>query len=122
MRSRLAWPATHRKRPRTLGFPRISLTAASTALRRITPDFLRYRFEMRGPIKGVTPIPIQALLGSAGLGPDVQRAEIAAKHIRGKMTNSTRQQIEGDLHDAKGPPKKPQVNLATIPISKRRAE
>ena len=70
---------------------------------------------MRGPIKGVTPIPIQALLGSAGLVPYVQRVEIAAKHIRGKMTNSTRQQIEGGLHDAKGTAKEAAGKLSNDP-------
>jgi uncharacterized protein YjbJ (UPF0337 family) len=43
------------------------------------------------------------------------RADFENKHGEGKMTNSTRQQIEGDLHDAKGTAKEAEGKLTNDP-------
>ena len=45
-----------------------------------------------------------------------RRARIESKRVRGEMmTNSTRQQIEGDLHDAKGTAKEAEGKLTNNP-------
>jgi uncharacterized protein YjbJ (UPF0337 family) len=46
---------------------------------------------------------------------EVERAVLRTRAFEEKMTNSTRQQIEGDLHDAKGTAKEAEGKLTKDP-------